>query len=159
MEDVKKVCLSCQVCAELKSRFCKPPQNTLIKATQLFERLAIDFKGPLPSSSRNFYIMVVVDKFSRFPFCFPCHKMSSQTVTNCLDRLFTLCGIPGCIHSDNASTFVSAEFKSYLIKKGIAQSHSAVYHPAGNSQVERYNGVIWRAVRLALKTRNMPITQ
>ena len=159
VEDVKKVCLSCQVCAELKPRFCKPPQNTLIKATQPFERLAIDFKGPLSSSSRNFYILVVVDEFSRFPFCFPCPNMSSQTVINCLVRLFTLCGIPGCIHSDNASTFVSAEFKSYLIKRGIAQSHSAVYHPAGNSQVERCNGVIWRAVRLALKTRNMPITQ
>ena len=86
-------------------------------------------------------------------------SLSSQTVINCLDHLFTLCGIPGCIHSDNNSTFVSAEFKSYLIKRRIAQSRSAVYHPAGNSQVKRYNGVIWRAVRLALKTRNMPITQ
>ena len=116
VEDVEKVCLSCQVCAELKPRFCKPPQNTFIKAAQPFERLAIDFKEPLPSSSRNFYILVVVDEFSRFPFCFPCHNMSSQTVINCLDRLLTLCGIPGCIHSDNATTFVSAEFKSYLIK-------------------------------------------
>ena len=159
MEDVKKVCLSCQVCAELKPRFCKPPQNTLIKATQPFERVAIDFKGPLPSSTRNIYILVVVDNFSRFPFCLRSHNMLSQTVINCLDRLFTFCGIPGCIHSDNASTFVSAEFKLYLIKRGIAQSHSAIYHPTGYSQVERYNGVIWRAGRLAFKTRNMPITQ
>ena len=52
------VSLSCQVCAELKPRFCKPPQNTLIKATQTFERLAIDFEGPLPSSTRNIYILV-----------------------------------------------------------------------------------------------------
>ena len=74
--------------------------------------------------------------------------------------MFTLCGILGCIYSDNASMCVSAELKkSYLIKRGIAQSHSAVYHLAGNSQVERYNGVIWHVVRLALKTRNMLITQ
>ena len=154
VKDVKKVCTFCQVCAELK-----PPQNTLIKATQTFEKLAIDFKGPLPSSTRKVYILVVVDEFSRFPFCFPCHNMSSQTVINCFHCLFTLCGIPGCIHSDNANTFVSAEFKLYLIKRGIAQSHSAIYRPIGNSQVERYNGVIWRVVRLASKTRNMPITQ
>ena len=112
------MCLSCQVCAELKPRLCKPPQNTLIKATQLFGRLATDFKGPLPSSTRNICILVVADEFFRFLFCFPCHNMSSQIVNNCLDLLFTLCGIPGCIHSDNASTFVSAELKSYLIKKG-----------------------------------------
>ena len=116
VEDVKKMCLSCQVCAELKPQFCKPPQNTLTKATPSFEELAIDFKEPLPSSSPNFYILVVVDEFSRFPFCFPCHNMSSQTVIICFDRLFTLCGIAWCIHSDNARTFVSVEFKSYLIK-------------------------------------------
>ena len=135
MEDVKK-CLSCQVCAKSKTRFCKQPQNTLFRATQSSEWLAIDFKGPLLLSTRNIYILVVVDEFPRFPFCFPCHNMSSQPVFN-LDRLFTLCDIPGCIHSDNASTFVSEEFKSYLIKRGIARSHSTIYYPTGNSQVER----------------------
>ena len=159
MEDVKKVCLFGQVCAELKPRFPKTPQSTLIKATQPFEKFAIDFKTPLSSSSCNIYILIVVDEFSRFPFCFLCHNVPLQTVINCLDGLFTSYDIPGCIHSENTSTLVTAEFKSYLIKQGIAQSHSAVYRPAGNSQVEGHNGVLWRAVRLALKTRNMPITQ
>ena len=32
------------------------------------------------------------------------------------------------------------------------------YHPTGNSQVERYNGVIWKAIRLALKTHNLSVS-
>ena len=80
MEDVKRTCSSCRVCAELKPRFYIPQKGTLIKATQLFERIAIDFKGPLPTCTRNMYLLVIVDEFSRFPFCYPCPNMYSETV-------------------------------------------------------------------------------
>lgn len=43
--------------------------------------------------------------------------------------------------------------KEYLIKLEVATSRSTPYHPTGNSQVERYNGIIWKAVRLALRSR------
>ena len=48
-DDVKKLCHSCRICAELKPQFYRPQQNTLIKATQPMERWSIDFKGPLRS--------------------------------------------------------------------------------------------------------------
>ena len=36
-EDVRRVCSSCQICAELKPRFYKMEEQNLIKATQAFE--------------------------------------------------------------------------------------------------------------------------
>ena len=72
VEDVKKMTASCSTCAELKPRFHKPEPSHLIKATQPFERLCLDFKGPLPSSTKNTYLLTIVDEFSRFPFAFPC---------------------------------------------------------------------------------------
>ena len=33
------------------------------------------------------------------------------------------------------------------------------YNPTGNSQVKRYNGVIWKAIQLALKTKNLQTSQ
>ena len=33
------------------------------------------------------------------------------------------------------------------------------YHPSGNGQVKRYNGTIWKAVHLALKSANLPDSQ
>ena len=52
----------------------------LIKATQPFERISIDFKGPLLSFSKHTYLLVIVDKFSRFPFAYACprYKISDR---------------------------------------------------------------------------------
>ena len=64
MEDVKKMTASCEACAKLKPQFFKPDNPLLIKAAHPFERLNIDFKGPLPQK----YILTVVDEYSRLPF-------------------------------------------------------------------------------------------
>ena len=157
-EDVRKVCSTCQICSELKPRFYRMEEQTLVKATKVFERINIDFKGPLPSSTPNKYILMIIDEYSRFPFAFPCPNMHTQTVINCLNQLFSFCGMPNYIHSDNAKSFVSKELKEFLLKRGIASSKSSPYHPTGNSQVERYIGVIWKAIRLALKTYNLGIS-
>ena len=53
VDDVKKVISGCKGCSVLKPRFVKPVNPPLIKATQPFERLSLDFKGPLPSASKN----------------------------------------------------------------------------------------------------------
>ena len=155
--DVKEVCNRCPTCSEIKPRFFTSPPNTLIKATQPMERLNIDFKGPLPSQTRNVYLFCVIDEYSRFPFCFPCQDTSSRTVINCLSQLFNLFGYCSYIHSDRAKSFLSREVKRFLLERGVATSHSTPYHPQGNSQVERYNGVIWKAISCILKSRNLPI--
>ena len=102
-EEVKKVCSSCRICAELKPHFHRPQIGTLIKSTQPMERLNIDFNGPLPSATQNKYFLTIIDEYSRFPFVFPCPNISSQTVIKCLNQLFSLCGTPGYIHSDRGS--------------------------------------------------------
>ena len=133
------------------------PQGTLIKASQAMERISIDFKGPLLSSTRNKYLLTIIDEYSRFPFVFPCPNMHTSTVIKCLDQVFSLCGMPNFIHSDQGKSFMSKELKEYLTKRGIATSRSSVYHPTGNSQVERLNGTIWKAIRLSLKSHGLPI--
>ena len=159
VNEVKNVCSSCKICAEVKPRFFSKPQYSLIKATQPLERVSIDFKGPLPSRTRNIFLLVVIDEYSRFPFCFPCPNIQASTVIKCLNDLFSLCGVPGYIHSDNATAFKATALKEFLNSKGIATSHSSIYHPEGNSQVERTIGTVWQTVKLALKAHNLPINQ
>ena len=155
VEDIKKMTTSCSICAELKPRFCKPAPSHLIKATQPFERLSMDFKGPLPSVTKNTYLLTVVDEFSRFPFAFPCPDMTATTIIKCLCQLFAIFGMPSYIHTDRGSSFMSEQLKQFLQGRGIAMSRTTPYNPQGNGQVERYNGIIWRAVSLALKTRSL----
>ena len=154
IDDVKQVCSNCRICAEVKPRFFHKPPETLIKAMQPWERLSIDFKGPL--EGRNKYILFVIDEYSRFPFAFPCKDMSASTVVQCLSNLFSLFGLPLYVHSDRGSSFMSRELKSYLNERGVATSKSTPYHPTGNSQCERINQTVWRTIKLILRNHNQP---
>ena len=152
IDDVKALTSACPTCAKCKPRFYKPPHGSLIKATQPFERLSIDFKGPLPSSSssKNRYLLTVIDENSRFPFAYPCPDISTGTVIHCLDNLFSLFGMPSYTHSDRGPSFVSSELTQRLNSLRIATSRTTAYNPEGNGQCERYNGIIWKTVSLLL---------
>ena len=92
VEDVKRICANCRVCAELKPRFFGKPTENLIKSMRPWGRISIDFKGPM--QSKRPYVLFVVDEFSRFPFAFPCNDMKTETVIKCLSTLFCLFGQP-----------------------------------------------------------------
>ena len=159
VSDVRKMIESCRVCRELKPSFHKS-SGVLVKATQPLQQLNIDFKGPLPASSysSNRYILTLVDEFSRFPFAFPCKDMSSSTVIKCFNQLFALFGMPSYVHNDRAPDFLSQEVRDYLHGRGIATSKTSRYNPRGNGQAERFNGTIWKAVTLALKSKELPLS-
>ena len=153
-EDVKKVCQTCKIWAELKPKFFSKAPEQLIKALHYWDRVSIDFKGPL--EGRNKYILFAIGEYSRFPFAFPCHDMTTSTVIKCLSNLFCLFGLQSYVHSDRGSAFLSSELKNYLTKGGIATSKRTPYHPTGNSQCERINQTLWKTVQLILKTKQLP---
>ena len=155
LEDVKQVCSSCPSCARCKPRFHKF-KGTLIKATQPFERLNLDFKGPLETDRKNKYILTIIDEFSRFPFAYPVSEITTETVIRCLDNLFSMFGMPSYTHSDRGPSFMSVKLKQHLHSLGIATSRTTPYNPQGNGQCERYNGIIWRTVKLILDSEGLP---
>ena len=139
--------------------FYKPPDAQLVKALQPFEWLSLDFKGPLPTSTKNHYMLTVVDGYSRFPFAFPCRSTDAETVISCLNQLFTLFGMPAYVHSDRARP--SCHMTSFRTwhQRGIGCSNTSIYNPRGNGQCERYNGIIRSSVKLAIKSRKLHISQ
>ena len=103
----------CKTCAELNSRNHRSDSATLIIATRPMERVNLDFKEPLPSSSCNTYLLIVTDEYSRFPFACSCKDMTATTVMRCLDKLLALYGTARFLYSDNEQAFVSGDFKKY----------------------------------------------
>ena len=81
--------------------------------------------------------------------------MSTPTVIKCLIQLFSFFGMPGFVHSDRGRSLISDELKSFLNSRGVATSRTSAYNPQGNGQVERYNGIIWKTVSLALESRGL----
>ena len=156
IDEVRKMTKDCQVCAENKPKFQKVSNSHLIKATQPFERLSVDFKGPLPSNNKNIYLLDIIDEYSRFPFAFPCPDTKSSTVISCFSQLFSMFGMPSFIHTDQGSAFMSQELKQYLLSKNVATSRSTPYNPQCNGQVEKLNDTLWKAVTMSLKSRGLP---
>lgn len=70
IEEIKRITESCKTCSECKPQYYHPGTLHLIKATQPFERLSLDFKGPLPTNNQNKFMLTIIDEYSRFPFCF-----------------------------------------------------------------------------------------
>ena len=71
LEDAKRTVNTCPICRKCKPAFHHTESAHLIKATQPFERINIDFKGHLPTNNKNKYFLNVVDEYSRLPFVFP----------------------------------------------------------------------------------------
>ena len=124
MEEIKSTVNQCITCCELKPRFYKPPSAHLIKATQPFERLNIDFKGPLPTSTKNRYVLTIIDEYSRFPFAFPCPDTSTSSVLKCFRNLFSLFGMPAYIHSDRGSSLISEEIRTAYSRRCNEQNNA-----------------------------------
>ena len=159
VSNIEKVChnviSNCRVCAEVKPRWINVQGNHVIKSTAPWQRISIDFMTNKPASLGYTNILTICDEFSRYPFAFATKDRSTETVTKCLKQLFTLCGPPESIHSDNGAEFLSDEFRFFLSSWGVHQSHTSPYNPAGNGQVERYNGVIWKTVQSIITDRQL----
>ena len=56
------------LCAE--ATFDRPTQEHLVKATSAWERVSVDFKGPIVTSPKgNRFLFVVVDEYKSVPVC------------------------------------------------------------------------------------------
>ena len=153
-DDVRFVVSNCSVCCKVKPQFFRGIEKKhLIKSLHPFDRLNVDFKGPLPQApgSKNKYILDIVDEYSRFPFAFACPDMTWATVRSCLYQLFAVFGMPSYVHSDRGPSFMCKELKEFLHSHGIATSKTSPYNPRGNGQVEKYNGTIWKSIQLKLE--------
>ena len=158
-EEVRTVTSNCKSCAFMKPHYHRS-QGTLIRATAPFQRISIDFKGPLPPSKNgNRYLLTMIDEYSRFPFAYPCRDMTSSTVTQCFNQLFSLFGMPEMVHNDRGTDFLSEETQNYLLSKSIATSKTSRYNPKGNGQVERLNGTLWKTVQVTLHSRNLNFSE
>lgn len=70
----------------------------------------------------------------------------SDTVINCPTQIFTFFGLPGYIHFDLGTFFMSEAVKAFLYKRGVAISHSTSYHPTENVQYEKNMGIVWKTI-------------
>jgi hypothetical protein len=115
----------------------KPAQDTQVglhaanPSSQPLERLFVDIVGPLTCTKRgNLAILVEVDVFSKFVFFFLVWKISSQVVSDCLERVFfPAFGTLTSVVTDNARVLCCKQFRDLCFWWGITHITTTPYYP------------------------------
>ncbi|CAB4026142.1 Transposon Tf2-9 poly [Paramuricea clavata] len=94
-------------------------------------------------------VVVLTDYYSRWPEVKILKSVTSKNILDWLLSVFATHGFPDEIKSDNASYFVSTEFKDTLTSWGIEHKTVTEYWPQANGQVERFNQVLEKHILTA----------
>ena len=152
---VRKFIERCGVCKESKPSTISqyPEMGKQRICTKPFQILAIDFIQSLPrSKTGNAHLLVLMDLFSKWTLLFPVKKISTALVIKTLEEhWFRRFSVPEILISDNASSFLSKDFKSFLDHYGVVHWANARHHSQANP-VERLNRTINACIRTYVKS-------
>jgi transposase InsO family protein len=98
------------------------------------------------------YILVAVDKFTKWIEAVPVTSADAASAVNFIKGIVFRFGVPNSIVTDNGSNFTSRQFKEYCKEVGIKLQFASVAHPQTNGQVEKANGIICNGIKKRLLT-------
>ena len=145
---------SCKHCIE-KGKNLKPliPRTNLGSLPTLVEpneEIQMDFAGSIPfkNNTQNNYILVTVDRLSRYPHAEIFNNCDTNTAIEYLESYCKVHGIPRSIRCDQAQAFKAKEFDIFCKNKNIKLILAPAGDHRGTGMVERLIQIIKR--RLAV---------
>lgn len=106
----------------------------------------MDFKGHFPMRQGRCHPLTVLDDHSRYNVLLKaCANENTETVQQALIDAFRRYGLPYRMNMDNGSPWGNQGFKDltvltvWLMRLGVAVSHSRPYHPQTNGKDERFH--------------------
>jgi len=113
------------------------PSHFPYKNIQPFEVVSVDLVS-MPLSRQYRYILTMIDMKTRFLCAVPLPNSSADAVSSAFfKRWICQFGPPAVVHSDQGRQFVTDLFDQLKNRFKISSSTSSVYHPKGNSVIER----------------------
>ena len=111
----------------------------------------MDFAGPLfPGQKTNTYILVGIDRFTKFPFAMITKSTSPKKILKFLTEYISLFGTPKSIRVDQFTSFKSTEFVNFCDSQGIELIYCPIDDHRANGQVERCIQTIKRRLAACL---------
>ena len=102
------------------------------------QEIELDLAGPLPLIwGTKKYILVCVDRFSKFPSAQITSSTSAKSIISFLSKYITLHGIPRTIKTDQGSGFISKEVREFCCEYNIKVIFSPVGDHRASELVER----------------------
>ncbi len=110
-------------------------------ASRKDERWSLDFVADALSDGRKLRALTVIDTYSRECLAIEVgQKMTSQLVTDVLDRVIAGRRRPTMITMDNGTEFTSNHFDAWAYRRKVALDFIQPGRPTENGHIESFNG-------------------
>lgn len=135
---------SCEICAQHNiRRSLIAPIGHIPQSDGPFRHLIIDFVDMAERRERKRYILVVVDRFSRWVETHPAVHADADTVVKFLRReVIPRFGITDKLSSDNGAHFLNKVAQKVSQVLQMNYRFRCVYHLQSQGMVERANGTL-----------------
>jgi transposase InsO family protein len=153
LHDARTIVQHCEACQRFATKPHAPASELhTIPVAWPFAQCGIDQVGPLPKSSRgsHTYLLVAVDKFSKWIEAVPVTNQEATTAVKFFESIIYQYGVPNNIITDNGTNFTSGEFQKFAKELGIKIKYATVAHPKSNGQVEKANGLVCAGLKKRL---------
>ena len=141
MEAIQRKCDSCIPCKlsgkNIKPNIPRTEQNSLPPLNAPNEEIQLDFIGPITDQNRRFYILLSMDRFSKWPAASLCKTTDGETATKFLEQYCNLNGVPKTIRTDKATAFTGRHFREFCRNKFIKLIYGTPYIHTPTGLVER----------------------
>nr|XP_009858312.1 uncharacterized protein LOC104265615 [Ciona intestinalis] len=114
------------------------------------QSINVDITGPLPSCNGYRYILLIIDRFTRYPVVVPIADITIETVVNafCLNWVANF-GAPAQITTDRGAHFTSSIWFDMAKFLGAKLIFTTSYHPMSDGMAER----IFRSLKASLMSQ------
>jgi hypothetical protein len=135
LHDAKSIVERCDACQRFTTKPHAPASELrTITVAWPFAQWGLDQVGPLPKSSRgaHTYLLVAVDKFSKWIEAVPVTNQEATTAIKFFESIIYQYGVPNSIITDNDTNFTSGKFQDFAKELGIKIKYMSVAHPKSN---------------------------
>lgn len=149
-QDITQHIKKCKICNREKTAPRKKMAPLMdYRVGNPLDRIGIDIMGPLPvTKSRNRYLLVIGDYFTRWMEAYPMPQQNAENVAEKLVHEFiSRFGVPLEIHSDQGRNFQSQLFAQVCKLLDVAKTRTTPYHPSSNGMIERFNRTLAGMIR------------
>src|SRR6185295_8679959 len=146
-QDIRQFIQACDLC-QRRGRVPLNRRSQAIPVADAFDRIGLDFVGPLPTTKKgNRYILVCTEYLTKWPEARAVPTVTAQDVSTFLiDEIVSRHGVPREILTDQGAHFENDLIKQFCIDLNIRKSRSTAYHPQTNGLFERYNRTLCEAL-------------
>ncbi|UYV67424.1 hypothetical protein LAZ67_5000530, partial [Cordylochernes scorpioides] len=156
LKDVSEFVKTCHLCQSRKGSNQLPSGllQPIPPANYPFERIGIDFVGPLPSTKRRRkWIIVLTDYYTKYAETKAVPEATVKEVSTFLiEHIFLRHGAPRFLISDRGSQFTSNLMKEVMKMCKVKHCFTTSYHPQTNGLTERLNRTLINMISMYVNT-------